>query len=77
MNLVNKGRVGRDIRRCAFGADAFGVVIVVGVVFSGIVAQVRRDIQLNIAVVMDLMASFCETRDGVSQIERYMRSAIY
>ena len=76
MNLVNKGRVGRDIRLCTFGTVAFRFVILVRFVFLLVVTQLCRDIEHDVSGVVDLMTSFGKTLDRVRQIQRYALPAI-
>ena len=79
MNGINEGRVGRNKGLRAFHTETFRIAIIVGLVFLLVIAQICRDIELNISVVMDLAATLNETGDDAlcCKIECHVVTGIY
>ena len=72
MYLVDESRVGRNKTLRTLGAVALGVVFVILLHLLRIVAQIVRDEELYIAVVVNESASLGETGDAIAEAERTM-----
>ena len=73
MDVVDKGGIGRDITDCTFGTTvSFCIIFVVFLHFGFVVAQVVRNEDTDVAVVMHEAATFGKTADDIRQGERGM-----
>ena len=70
MNVVYKGRVGRYIGLRTLGAIALCIVFVILFYFLCIVAEIVRDEELDVTIVVNESATFGKAGDTVAEAER-------
>ena len=77
MNRINEGGIGRNIAGRAFRAVPFGVVLVSGREFLGIVSEITRDVQLDVTVIVNQVATLGKTGNTITQAQADVIAAVH